>query len=247
MPGFPTNLYDTVDVPLPTSSLAGGDLDNPFPVSKNRLWSVFASDTVGFWNDRILLTGGLRLQTINVKSFSYFDGSLTSVYDRDAVTPVVGLVVKPTEGVSLYANRIEALQQGPTAPIDATLVNSGEVFAPIKSTQYEIGGKVTFGKVDASVALFQIELPTSFARAVDAADPDSLLVFGVFGEQRNRGVEFNLAAEPTDGLRLIGGFSVIDAKLRKTGDGLLTATRPAAFLTSPPTPTSSGTCPLWRA
>jgi iron complex outermembrane receptor protein len=212
--GFPTNLYDTVDVPLPTSSLVGGDLDNPFPIAKNRLWSVFASDTVGFWNDRILLTGGLRLQSINVKSFSYFDGSLASVYDKDVITPVVGLVVKPTDGVSLYANRIEALQQGPTAPLDASLVNPGEVFAPITSTQYEIGGKVTFGKFDASVALFQIELPTAFARPVNATQS----VFGMFGEQRNRGVEFSLAAEPTDGLRVIGGFSVIDAKLRKTGD-----------------------------
>lgn len=220
--GFPTNIYDTPVADIPASSgFIGGDLHDPFPISKSQLWSVFASDTIGFWEDRILLTGGLRLQSVKVKTFNAFNGGLLdAVYDEDAITPVVGLVVKPTEGVSLYANRIEALQQGPTAPIDATLVNPGQVFAPIKSTQYEIGGKVTFGKFDASVALFQIELPTAFARPVDAANPASLLEYGVFGEQRNRGVEFNLAAEPTDGLRLIGGFSVIDAKLRNTEDGL---------------------------
>lgn len=220
-PGFDTNLYDTPRVPLPvsTGSFVGGDLDDPFPIAKNKLWSVFASDTIGFWNDRILLTGGLRLQTMTIKSYSYVDGSLYNTYSKDAITPVVGLVVKPTEGVSLYANRIEGLQQGPTASGE-NVVNFGEVFPPIKSTQYEVGGKVTFGKFDASVALFQIDLPTGYSLPVDASDPTGPLRFGLFGEQRNRGIEFTLAAEPADGLRVIGGFSVIDAKLRKTEGGL---------------------------
>lgn len=235
-PRFDTNLYDTprVPMPVPTGTPAfnvGGDLNDPFPIAKNKLWSIFASDTIGFWDDRILLTGGLRLQSITVKGYRYSDEfdqngvfvaparSRNAYYSKDAITPVVGLVVKPTEGVSLYANRIEGLQQGPSAGVDDDLINSGEVFAPIKSTQYEIGGKVTFGKFDASVALFQIDKPTAFTRPV-AGDPLGRDVFGLFGEQRNRGVEFTLAAEPTDGLRVIGGFSVIEAKLRKTDNGV---------------------------
>lgn len=216
---FPTNLYDTIPVDIPDSNFAGGDLDNPRPISRSRLWSIFASDTIGFWDDRILLTAGLRLQTMRVKSFNYGDGSLSSAYEEDAITPVVGLVVKPMEGVSLYANRIEGLQQGETASIDDDLINPGEVFAPFKSTQYEVGGKVTFGNFDASLALFQIEKPTAFAIPV-AGDPLGRDVFGPFGEQRNRGVEFTLRAEPTEGLRLIGGLSVIDAELRKTEGGV---------------------------
>lgn len=218
-PGFPTNLYDTQPVSLPTSSLIGGDLDDPFPISRTRLWSIFASDTIGFWDDRVLVTAGLRLQSIRVKSFNaYTEGLLDAVYDDDAITPVVGIVVKPAKGVSLYANRIEGLQQGPTAPLDDTLINLGEVFAPFKSTQYEVGGKVSFGKVDASLAVFQIEQPSAFAVPVPG-DPEGRSRFGVFGEQRNRGIEFTLAAEPTEGLRLIGGMSVIDAELRDTADG----------------------------
>lgn len=217
---FDTNLYNAPAVPLPGSNSAAGDLNNPIPVSRNRLWSIFASDTVGFWDDRILLTAGLRLQTMRAKSFNYDDGSLTSVYDQDAITPVVGIVVKPAEGVSLYANRIEGLQQGRTAPIDDELINSGEVFAPFKSTQYEVGGKVRFGKFDASVAVFQIEQPSAFAVPVDPANLAGRRIFGMFGEQRNRGIEFTLAGEPTDGLRVIGGLSVIDAELRKTAGGL---------------------------
>jgi iron complex outermembrane receptor protein len=217
-PGFPTNIYDTVDAPLPESSLVGGDLDNPFPIEKNTLWSVFVSDTVGFWNDRILVTGGMRLQNVRAKTFDpYNNGALLTDSDEDAITPVVGIVIKPTEGVSLYANRIEALQPGKVAPPGT--VNAGQAFAPYRSTQYEIGGKAHFGAFDASVSLFQIENPSTFTEP----NPDNLNApgtFGVFGEQRNRGVELNLAAQPVDGLRVIAGFSAIDAKLRKTLKGV---------------------------
>lgn len=218
--GFATNLYDTPLARIPASAFVGGDLNDPFPVARTRLWSVFASNTIGFLDDRILLTGGLRLQKIKVKSYNYYNGGqLDGTYNEDAVTPVAGLVVKPARGVSLFANRIEGLQQGPTAPIDATLVNSGEVFAPYKSVQYEIGGKVALGGFDASLAFFQIRQPSAYAVSVDPANPGGQRVYGLFGTQRNRGVEFTLAGEVTRGLRIIGGFSVIDAELRKTAGG----------------------------
>ena len=218
--GFATNIYATPTAAIPASAFVGGDLDDPFPVSRTRLTSLFASDTIGFWNDRILLTGGLRLQAIRVKSYNYYNGGqLDSTYDENAVTPVVGLVVKPVDGVSLFANRIEGLQQGPTAPLDPSLTNAGEVFAPFKSTQYEVGGKVKLGGMDASVTLFQIEQPSAFSIPVDATNPAAGQVYGLFGEQRNRGIEVSLAGEVTRGLRVIGGLSVIDAKLRQTAGG----------------------------
>jgi iron complex outermembrane receptor protein len=53
-------------------------------------------------------------------------------------------------------------------------------------------------------------------------DPDQpgSLEFGPFGIQRNRGVEFTVAGELTEGLRLIAGGSVIDAELRRTQNGV---------------------------
>lgn len=215
--GKPTNIYETPQSTVASSSLAGGDLDNPFPITRNRLWSVFAADTVGFWDGRVMVTGGLRLQSIDVRSYAYddaFDGSysagdLTSRYRKNEITPVVGLVVKPIESISLYANRIEALQQGPTAGGDA--LNVGEVFAPYVSTQYEFGGKVQFGPMFVGLSFYQIKKPNAFT------DPDTR-IFGLNGEQRNRGVEFTLNGEIVHGLRLISGFAVTDAKLNKTGD-----------------------------
>ncbi|UUL82836.1 TonB-dependent receptor [Sphingomonas qomolangmaensis] len=220
--GFATNLYDTPVVPQPGTGFVGGDLDDPFAVSRVRLGSAFVSDTLGFFDDRVLLTAGLRLQAINVRGYSYTGGSLASEYAEDAVTPVVGLVVKPVEGLSLFANRIEGLAQGPTAPTtDPLIVNPGEVFAPFTSAQYEVGGKLTFGRFNAGAAVFQIAQPSAFARPINAADPTGPRIFAVEGVQRHRGVELTLDGELVDGLRFIGGASVIQAKLRDTEGGTL--------------------------
>lgn len=217
--GYATNLYDTPEVPLPGSGFVGGDLDDPFPISRSRLTSFFLSDTIGFAEGRVLLTGGFRHQRIRAKGYNYFDGgSLLTDYDEDAVTPVVGLVVKPNQRLSLYANRIEGLQQGPTAPVDPTISNPGEVFAPYKSVQYEIGGKLALGRVNASLAAFRITQPSAFA-IPDEGSP-GLFRFGLFGEQRNQGLEFTVDGELVRGLRLIAGASLIDAELRDTAAGV---------------------------
>lgn len=215
--GFATNLYAPTLAAIPASAFVGGDLDDPFPISRTRLWSVYASDTVGLFDNRLLVTGGLRLQSIRVKAYNAYNGGLLdTTYDESAVTPVVGVVVKPVDGVSLFANRIEGLQQGPTAPIDPLLVNSGEVLAPTKSVQYEVGGKLRIGGFDASLALFQIDLPTAYAVPTGTAGRQ---VYGLFGKQRNRGIELSFAGEVAPGLRLIGGGTVVDAKLRETLGG----------------------------
>lgn len=225
--GFANNLYDPVTVPRPASGLVGGDIDDPFAISRTRVASAFASDTIGFWDDRILLTGGLRLQEIRIKTYSYTGGSFVSEYKEDAITPVVGLVIKPTKGVSLFANRIEGLVQGDRAPLivadpgggaDLVVTNANQVLPPYVSVQYEVGGKLNFGRINAALALFQIDRPNSDYR-VDTNVPGQV-VFGPFGVQRNRGIEFTLDGEPIDGLRLIGGVAVNDPELRRTPQGV---------------------------
>lgn len=223
-----SNLYAPVEVtPSSTVTFVGGNLADPFPIGRTRLGSAFVSDTIGLWEDRILFTAGLRLQAMNIRSFSNVTGLLTSEYDESKVTPVFGLVFKPADGVSLYANRIEALVQGAVAPVSGAnpsggaalpVTNAGSVLPPFVSEQLEIGGKLELGGLDLALALFQIDRETALLRPAPAQA--NALEFGPFGIQRNRGVEFTLAGELADGLRLIAGGSVIDAKLRRTQNGV---------------------------
>ncbi|MFC3473526.1 TonB-dependent receptor domain-containing protein [Massilia oculi] len=45
-------------------------------------------------------------------------------------------------------------------------------------------------------------------------------VFGVFGEQRNRGLELSVFGTPARGLKLLGGLTLIDAEQRVTAGGV---------------------------
>ena len=205
---FDTNLYAPAQVDPQATAFVGGDLDDPFPITKRKLSSLFVSDTIGIAGERVLLTGGVRYQEIAVDGFSYFGGAKTTSYDESRWTPVAGLVVKPTENLSLYANYIEALQQGPTAPVDPALSNSGAVLAPRVSQQYEIGGKLAMGPVFASLALYRIERPGEGVTTEGGQQ-----VFGYVGEARHEGIELTLNGEVAPGLRLISGVAVNDAKL----------------------------------
>jgi len=119
-------------------------------------------------------------------------------------------VVKPIPELSLYANRIEGLAQGPSAP--AAAVNAGEIFPPFKSTQYEVGAKLDLGTFGAGLAFYQLTQPSGIT------DPVTNL-FDVDGEQRNRGIELTVFGEPVEGLRLLGGATLNDAILTDTEEG----------------------------
>jgi iron complex outermembrane receptor protein len=73
------------------------------------------ADTLSMLDDKLLLTVGVRHQSIKDYGYDYTTGIQNAGYDKSANTPVAGIVYKPLKNVSLYANYIEALQQGPVA------------------------------------------------------------------------------------------------------------------------------------
>ena len=202
-----SNLYNPVDRASP--SLAGVSNDLP-KISETELSSLAVADTLSVLEDKVQLTLGARHQQVKVDAFNATTGALTSAYDEQAVTPAVGLVVKLRPKVSLYANYIEGLTQGPTAP--TTAANAGEVFAPFESKQVEAGAKVDFGSLTTTLSVFRIEQPS----ALTNGDTN---VFGLDGEQRNRGIELNVFGELQRGVRLLGGVMLIDGELVKTAGG----------------------------
>ncbi|WP_224040392.1 TonB-dependent receptor [Paraburkholderia unamae] len=203
--GFTSNIYNPVSVPEP--GLNGFSFSTPTS-SIVRDSSLAIADTASILDDRIQLTAGVRDQRVNVDSFSTTTGAQTAHYNQTRWTPAFALLVKPLQNVSVYANYIQGLQQGPTAP--STARNAGEVFAPYVSKQIEVGTKVDMGRVMASVAVFQIEQPSGYT------DP-STLIYTTDGMQRNRGIELNVAGEATKSIRVLGGVTFMNGKLTNTG------------------------------
>ncbi|MGT2481394.1 hypothetical protein ACU4GR_27035 [Methylobacterium oryzae CBMB20] len=85
------------------------------------------ADTLSLADGLVELLVGARRQEIESGSFAPVTGFRSGAYDRSAVTPALGLVVRPTAVLSLYANRIEELT-ALTAP--NTAVNTNQAFPP---------------------------------------------------------------------------------------------------------------------
>lgn len=211
---LPTNLYNPSFYPQPpfsSGAFVGNNLDAPGLTGRTRLESYALGDTLSMLDDRVLLTLGARYQRFNIENFAYNTGDLTDQYEQSATSPLVGLVVKPLKELSLYANYATGLQQGETAPIFVTPppVNAGEQLAPYKSKQYEAGLKWDLGRFGGGLALFQIEQPRAYINESN--------VFVADGDNRHRGVELNFFGVVADNVRLLGGFTFLDAIQQNTG------------------------------
>jgi iron complex outermembrane receptor protein len=219
----PGNLYNPTQTPRPTNTYFGSDIHDPRVVGKNRIKSAAVSDTLGFLDDRVLLTLGVRRQTIEVDSWNTATGARGTPYSESITTPVYGLVIKPWEHVSFYANRIEGLAQGPTAPL-TNVTNPGEVFPPKRSKQTEAGVKLDWENYGATLGVYRIEQPNN---ATTRFPGQRLDTFTVDGEQINKGVELNVFGEPIDGLRLLAGATWMDTEQKSTSNGATDGNRAA--------------------
>ncbi|MDE2603579.1 MAG: TonB-dependent siderophore receptor, partial [Bradyrhizobium sp.] len=204
-PTITSNIYNPVYAP-PRSDVG---LPRFSPTTAERFnRSVAIADTMSFLDDRVELTVGGRWQGIQAKALSPTTGLTTSDANNEAFSPGTGIVVKPIEHLSLYANYIEGLTST-APPINA--VNLNQSFPATVSKQVEVGAKYDFGPFGVTVAGFEIKQPSGFL------DP-ATRVFAISGEQRNRGLEVNLFGEPIQGLRVLGGVSLIDGVLTKASN-----------------------------
>ncbi|MDE8603625.1 TonB-dependent siderophore receptor [Marinomonas sp. RSW2] len=182
------------------------DLDLNFPLlttTETTLSSFGLADTLSFADDKYQLTLGARYQQVKTKE----TGGMISTgakYDESAVSPSAAIVIKLTNQVSVYANYIEGLSKGATAPTSAN--NSGEIFSPYKTKQKEIGVKLDLGDFSHTVSVYEIERPSSYTDS-------NTNIFGYYGEQRNRGVEWSFFGSPVENIRLMGGLTHIDAEI----------------------------------
>ncbi|MCA1325102.1 TonB-dependent receptor [Herbaspirillum sp. alder98] len=211
--GIADNIYNPFFTTQPAiTSTTGGNLANPQTTTKTQLWSAALSDTMSFYDERIALTLGARHQSLKSNSYSYINQSSTARYKESALSPMAGLVVKPLKNLSVYANYIEGLQQGKQIT-DTAAANFGQILAPYKSKQKEIGVKFDTGSVGLGLAFFTTTRPLSYKDTITNIESTN-------GLQRNRGVELNAFGSPLKSLRLLAGVTFLQAKQEQTSAGL---------------------------
>ena len=209
-----SNIYNPVYIPTPSTGAATVKL---LKYKESTLTSYAVADTLSFMEDKIKVTLGIRHQSVEQRNYQLpgFPPSDTRPYDQSKNTPALGIVYQPQKSLSFYANYIEALSPGATSI--STMPPAS--LPPVVTKQYEVGSKMDWGKFATTVSLYQIERP-------------SATVFGGVleenGEQRNRGLEFNVFGEVARNVRLLGGATFMDGKLSKTADGLYDGNRAVA-------------------
>ncbi len=208
------NLNAPDDVLPPTTVIfPGGDLNNPLVQAKTNTSSFAIADTMGFLDERLLVTLGARHQTIESRSYDYTTGAPDSSAEKDRVTPAAGIVFKANDKISVYGNYIEALVDGGNAAATTNSIpnlNAGQALSPFVSKQTEVGVKYDGGNFGGSVSIFS----TDRASAISVGR-----IVSNRGRQENKGLELTMYGEPQKGLRLLGGITLLDAKQKRTDTG----------------------------
>ncbi|MDB9306914.1 MULTISPECIES: TonB-dependent receptor [Cyanophyceae] len=171
---------------------------------------IFLQDQIAFADNLKFLVGG-RFDTVDQKFKNLRNDSESGRYDS-AFTPRLGIVYQPIEPISLYASYSQSFQPNfGTRP-------DGSILEAERGNQYEVGVKGEFldGRLAATLAAYRIT-KTNIA-TTDLANPD---FFNSIGEQRNQGIELNVAGEISPGWNVIASYSYIDAEITKDNDGLL--------------------------
>jgi iron complex outermembrane receptor protein len=230
---FASNLYDPVDAAAPPATFfVGGDLGSPNTTFETETSSYAIADMMTFADGKFLLTLGAREQTLKNDTFDYNTGAKISGYDESEMTPVGGIVFRPTDSLSIFANYIEGLVAGDIAPLTGPfpdflpVTNAGESQSPIAAEQLELGLKFESDSFGGALSVFNIEKDAGFALVDNPDTPAADLKYVISGKLRHRGVEASVYGQPLDNVRVIGGATWLDAEYTEGGIGLPEGNQP---------------------
>ncbi len=188
---------------FPRAADASGDVDTfvaaPYLVDQIKLSPEFE------------LLAGVRYDYIDTdgdaKSLLFPTGTPAASFSRDdsELSPMLGAVYSPGETLSVYANAGRSYAPASSRLVDELAPDNRE---PEQSTAFEVGVKKRFadGRIRTTFAVYQLERE-------DIAIPDANGLTQQAGDQRSRGFEFELAAEPLPKLLTFFTYAYNDAEL----------------------------------
>jgi catecholate siderophore receptor len=202
----------SVMVPLsnPFSSLpvnfrqSASDADNS---GKATVAAFYIQDQIEITRN-LQVVAGLRYDRFKVDFTNNRNGQQLNPSD-DLVSPRVGVIYKPVQDLSLYANYSVAYQPRAGDQL-ASLTATNAAFKPEKFKNYEIGAKWDIKRnLSATAALFRLDRTNVVV--LDPTDPTNTRTMLSDG-QRTNGFELSLAGNLTPLWSVAGGYAYTDAK-----------------------------------
>ncbi|MHA3786818.1 TonB-dependent siderophore receptor [Flavobacterium hauense] len=197
--------------------LAGADVSPTR--AKQEIFSAYASD-VAYLTSSLSVMASLRID-----HFKNDNGNQTTL------SPKFGAVYQILpEQLSVFANYMNGfVNTDPTTNFSASAAPKAVTFDPEHANQFEFGTKVNLfnDKLTGSVSYYNTEVSnmvyTLYGPTAD--NPDNIQTSVQGGEQRNKGVEVSLTANPIEGLNILAGYSYNESKLT-AGDPDFVGRRP---------------------
>ena len=171
-------------------------------------FGLYFQDQLSFFDDRLHILGGGRYDWARVDLRSaYFSPLTTSIVNHEFFSPRVGITYQPVQQVSLYGNFVQSFGASNAAhPI------TGEIFDPETGEQFEAGLKTAFfeGRLTSTLAFYHLT-------KANVLTPDPLMprFLVPIGEARSQGIEWDMAGQLTDNLRLIATYAFTDARITR--------------------------------
>lgn len=175
----------------------------------SRQLGLFATDRIAL-NERWQVILGGRQVRLNERTYAA-DGDSTRHTSRSLLLPNVALVYQPQPDLALYTRYSEGLSLGGTAYWPAS--NQGEVLAPTRSRQVEVGAKYDWRRLSLTAALFRIRQDYQF----NQPDGTGGFTFVQRGQQENTGIELGATGWVTERLNLAASVAAIRARVEGTG------------------------------
>lgn len=173
---------------------------------KTALNGLYVQDQIDLGLGLQLLVG-VRYDTGTQYYFSRTPTSRTIPPDQQlsGTSPRVGLIYRPVEPLTLYASYTTSFKPQTDSVLNVTNP------PPETGEQYEVGSRLDLTPdLTLSAAAFRIT-----RNNVSAADPVNTGFSVITGQQRSEGVEADLAGQILPGWKVIGGVSVLDARITK--------------------------------
>ncbi|MDF5722575.1 MAG: TonB-dependent siderophore receptor [Rhizonema sp. PD37] len=176
-------------------------------------FGIYLQDQVTLLANLKLLLGG-RVDFIQSSNFSQDFDSARNPTDNptqsrsynNPFTPRVGIVYQPVEPISLYFSYSKSF-----IPNVAFTAN-GTALLPERGTQYEVGLKAELIKDSLSATLAAYDITKQNVATTDLQNPDFSIAAG---EEKSRGLEFDLSGRISPGWNVIASAFINDAYVSK--------------------------------
>ena len=212
---FPGQLWypDEFDAAVPYLANIIFDQSQPLGSLNNKDLGLIYDDFGGYiqdnieFNDQWLATIGTRYTVIRGDYTDFDMNIVTELKTYKKFSSQLGLVFKPNENHSIFANYSQALRAN--YQIDQLGANPAE---PELSDQIELGLKSQFwdGHLLSTVAIFDINKKN----IMDLQFVDGVRTLLAAHKQEVRGVDLDVTAQFSPALNVIGALSLIDPKIK---------------------------------